>query len=147
MSENNDETVVMPNKTIHKQPPNQVSSMIAATREVCGNLMPQYLKALTIATELAIADTGTMSIIVMEGVDVKNKQLTKNPLTINLPDGRQVESTHVCEINIPGLPTTLKGHIVPNLAIALLFSSRVLGKDGCKVVFSNEKCSNYLRNR
>ena len=83
--------------------------------------MPQYLNALTIATELAIADTGATSIFVMEGGDAKNKRRAKNPLTINLPDSRQVKSTHVCDINIPGLPATLKGHIVPNLAVASIF--------------------------
>ena len=58
VSDNNDETVVMSNKTIHKQLPKGVSSIAEAAREVYGNPVPQYLNALTIATALAIADTG-----------------------------------------------------------------------------------------
>ena len=100
--------------------------------------MPQYLNALTIATKLAITDTGTASIFVMEGVNIHNKQPAKKPLTINLLDGRQVKSTHVCDINIPGLPTTLIGHIVPKLVVALLFGICVLCKAGCTVVFNDK---------
>ncbi len=49
-------------------------------------------------------------------------------------------STHMCDIIIPGLPTTLVGHIVPELSIASLFGIRVLTAAGCTVKFDNEKC-------
>jgi hypothetical protein len=62
----------------------------------------------------------------MDGVDVENKRLTKKPLIINLPDGRKVKLTHECNINIPGLPFTLTGHIVPTLAVASLIGTRPL---------------------
>ncbi len=53
----------------------------------------------------------------MEGVGVKNKSPATKLLTINLPNGRQMESTHVCNINIPGLPTMLmiNGAYSPNI--------------------------------
>ena len=76
----------------------------------------------------------------MDGVDVDNKQLASKPLTINFPDGRKVKSTHVCEIHIPGLPTVLKGHIVPNLAVASLMGIRPLCNAGCEVIFDKDKC-------
>jgi hypothetical protein len=43
----------------------------------------------------------------MEGTDVENKKVAVRPLTINLPDGRRVMSTHVCDITISvlNLPT------------------------------------------
>ena len=69
---NNDKTVVKLNVSSHKQtPPKQVSSIAAAARKVYGNLMPQYLNALTIATELAITDTSTMPIFIIVGVNAK----------------------------------------------------------------------------
>jgi hypothetical protein len=105
-----------------------------------GKPSTQYLNAMTIATNEAIADTGATSIFVMEGADVKNKRPALKPLTINLPDGRQIKLTHICDIDIPGQPTTLTGHIVPLLAIASLFGIRVLCKAGCKVVFDDDKC-------
>jgi len=68
-------------------------------------------------------------------------------LTINLTDGRQVKSTHVCDINIPGLPTTLTGHIVHNLEVALLFGILMLCKAGCTVVFSDKTCNVYFKKK
>jgi len=49
-------------------------------------------------------------------------------------------STHMCDIIIPSLPTTLVGHIVPELSIASLFGIRVLTEAGCTVKFDIEKC-------
>ncbi len=76
----------------------------------------------------------------MDRVDVEIKQSATKPLTVNLPDGKKIKSTHVCNINIPGLPITLMGHIIPYLKIALLIGIRPLFKVGCKVIFDNEKC-------
>jgi hypothetical protein len=63
-----------------------------------------HLKVIIIATNQAIADTGGTSIFIMDGVDVENKCIATQPLTINLHDGKKVISTHVCDIRIPGLP-------------------------------------------
>jgi hypothetical protein len=105
-----------------------------------GNPKPQYLNAITIATNLAVADMGAMSIFIMGRVDVENKRLATKPLTVNLPDGRKIKSTHVCNIDIPGLPIALTGHIILDLKIALLFGICPLCKVGCKVIFENEQC-------
>ncbi len=114
---------------------------LAATAQILfGNPMQQYLNAVTIATNEAIADTGATSIFIMEGVDVENKRVTKKPLIINLPDGRKVKLTPVCDITIPELPFMLTGHIVPTLAVASLIGIRSLCKAGCKVVFDDKKC-------
>ena len=58
---------------------------------------------------------------VMDGIPAHNMQKTTCPLKVALVDGWGVMSTHMCNIIIPGLPTTLIGHIVPELAIASLF--------------------------
>ncbi len=46
----------------------------------------------------------------------------------------------MCDIIIPGLPTMLVGHIVPELSIASLFGIHVLTEAGCTVKFDIEKC-------
>jgi hypothetical protein len=112
----------------------------AAARIFLGPTLHEALNALTIATLHAIADTGATSIFIMDSVNVINKRMTLKPLTINLPDGRKVRSTHVCDNAIPGLPMVLTGHIVPNLALALLIGIRPLCKAGCRVIFDNYKC-------
>ncbi len=142
-----DITVVMSNAISKRVEPKRAPTSLADTaRRMFGNPMPQYLNALTIAASQAIADTGATLIFVMEGVDVKNKRPATKSLTINLPDFRQVKPTHICDIDIPGLPTMLTGHIVPNLAIAL-FGIRVLCKAGCKVVFDDNKCDVYFKDK
>ena len=72
-------------------------------------------------TKHAIADSGATQIFVMDGTPVINKRPTTQPLQVALADGCQVMSTHMCDIQIDGLPVTLMGHIIPNLSIALLF--------------------------
>jgi hypothetical protein len=99
---NDDITVIMPNATTKRLEPRRAQTSIPATaRQMFGNPMPQYLNALRIAASQAIADTGATSIFVMEGINVKNKRPVTKPLMINLPDGRQVKSMHICDINIP----------------------------------------------
>jgi hypothetical protein len=62
--------------------------------------------AIAIAALHAISNTGATSIFIMKGTPVKNLRRTDNPITVSLPDGTEVSSTHICDINIPGLPTT-----------------------------------------
>jgi hypothetical protein len=49
-------------------------------------------------------------------------------------------SMHVCNVIIPGLPTVLASHILPDMTTASLFGIRILCKAGCTVVFKNDKC-------
>jgi hypothetical protein len=49
---------------------------------------------------------------------------------VALADGRQVLSTHECNIHIDGLPTVLTSHIIPDLSIASLFGIQVLTDAG-----------------
>jgi hypothetical protein len=75
------------------------------------------------------------------------RHVATKPLTVNLPDSRKVKLTHACDINIPGLPVTLTGHIIPDLKTSLLIDIRPLCKVGCKVVFDNEKCDVVYKGR
>jgi hypothetical protein len=76
----------------------------------------------------------------MEGADVVNKCRASKPLSINMPDGRKMKSTHICNITIPGLPCILTGQIVPHLAVASLMGIRPLCNAGCTVTFDHNKC-------
>ncbi len=114
--------------------------MVAIALGLFGNPMPQYLNDLTIATNQVIADTGAISIFIMEGANLDNNRDALSPLTINLHDGKKVQSTHVCDINILGLPMVLTGHILPSLTIASLIGIQPSCKAGQKVIFDNEKC-------
>jgi hypothetical protein len=64
-------------------------------------------KVLAFANTHAIADTGATSIFVMTGTPMTNIHSAMDPLTINLPNGEIVNSTHICDIIISGLPMIL----------------------------------------
>ncbi len=130
----NDEVTIVTSNLATKSSQKEQSQ---PTSLLYGNPKPQYLNAITIAMNLALADTGATSIFVMDIVDVENKRLATKPLTVNLPDGRKIKSTHVCDINIPGLPVILMGHIIQVLKIASLIGICPLCKVGCKVIFDN----------
>jgi len=78
---------------------------------------------------------------------MKNIRSTMDPLTINLPNGEIIHSTHICDISIPVLPMILTGHIVPGLSMASLMVIRVLCKAGCKVIFADTKCEVKYKNK
>ncbi len=88
----------------------------------------------------AVADTGATSIFIMKGTAMRNVYQATQPLTINLPDGKMVKSTHLCGLMIPGLPTLLEGHIVPDLTVTSLVGIHILCKAGCIVVFMDTAC-------
>jgi hypothetical protein len=83
-----------------------------------------------IPTTHAVADTGATSVLVMKNTPMKNIRPTTNPLNINLTDGRIVKSTHICDLEIPGLPHVLEGHIVPELTVVSLVGIRIFCKLG-----------------
>jgi hypothetical protein len=142
-SDDDDRTVITSNcsrTTIEPLRPHRPHAFNAAAQHLFGMPTQEALNAITIDTQQAIADTGATSIFIMDGVDVDNKRVATNPITINLPDGRKVLSTHKCDFIIPGLPTKLIGHIVPGLAVASLVGIRPLCKAGCRVIFDDEKC-------
>jgi hypothetical protein len=134
--------------TRSRQTPQQLPTLVELVAyTLYGIPQPKYINAITIAPTHAVADTGATSIFVMDGVDVANKRVATKPLTVNLPDGRKVKSTHACNINIPGLPVTLTGHIIPDLKTALLIGICPLCKMGCKVVFDDVKCDVVYKGR
>jgi hypothetical protein len=51
--------------------------MAETARKLFGNPMPQYLNAITIATNQAIADTGATFIFIMDGVEVEKQENNK----------------------------------------------------------------------
>jgi hypothetical protein len=146
ISKSNCSLTACPHHVVQTNPDSQ-PSLAATAWHLFGAPTPQYLNAITIATLQAIADTGAMSIFIMEGAPVKNIWPATKQLTINLPDGSQVKSTHLCNITIPGLPIVLTGHIVPRLSIASLIGIHVLCKAGCKVVFTKNFCSVIYNNK
>jgi hypothetical protein len=68
----------------------------------------------------AVTNTGATSVFVLEGTPCKTKRLAENPITISLPTVTKFTWTHICNIEIPGLPFTLEGHIKPEMKMVSL---------------------------
>ena len=65
----------------------------------------------------AILDSGATSNFLMTTAHVANKERIDDGITVSLPDGNKVKSTHECTLNITGLPIAARrGHIIPGLA-------------------------------
>ncbi len=93
-----------------------------------------------ITLSLAVADTGATLFFLTKDAPCQNKRQATNPITVTLPDSCKIMSIHICNITIPGLPTVLTGHIMPDMTTALLFGTQVLCKAGCTETFDDFKC-------
>ena len=103
---------------------------------------------ITRAVKHAISDSGATGHFLVEGAPVVNKQIAKRPIAITLPNGKIIQSTHTCNLDIPWLPSEItEAHIVPGLAHASLISTRKFCDAGCKVVFDLQECRVYYKNR
>ena len=61
----------------------------------------------------------------VQGSPVVNKTLTASPLKITLPNGKMIQSTHTCNLDILWLPNTVtEAYIVPGLSHSSLISKR-----------------------
>ena len=104
------------------------------TRHTAWNTMKKADPSIQIALNTAIADAGATAHFLLPGAPVTNVQPTQHPLTINLPDGGTIKSTHTCLLDMPWLPFTARiAHIVPGLAHTSLVLISTLCDAGCKV--------------
>ena len=94
--------------------------------------------------EHGISDTGATGNFLTPNAPVKNKnKVAKHPITINLPNGAIVRSTHTCNMDIDRLPDNVTAlHIVPALQQSLA-STWKLCDAGYRVEYANEGCRIY----
>ena len=89
---------------------------------------------INITIDQEISDAGVTGNCFLTGTHVKNIKISTNPLTINLPDGYQIKSTHTCQLEISCIAVEEKeAHIVPGLAHTSLVSIKVLCNAGCNL--------------
>ena len=75
------------------------------------------VSGIKIGVDFAIADAGATGHFLVPGAPVLDLAETTQPLSINLPDGDTLTSTHTCELDLPSLPNEArKAHIGPGLA-------------------------------
>ncbi|KAL7533212.1 hypothetical protein ACHAWF_004382, partial [Thalassiosira exigua] len=79
---------------------------------------------------------------------VSNVKKAIKPLTIHLPNGDTIQSTHTCLLKRPDLPRAVRvAHIVPGLSHSSLVSVKVLCDAGCEVTYEGDKCNVTYKNK
>jgi hypothetical protein len=94
--------------------------------------------------QYAIFDSGATTHFLVYGAHFVNRRPANKPLTIRLPNGKYILSTHTCNLDIPWLPQTItEAHMVPGLLHSSLLSTRKFCNAGCKVSFDIHECRIY----
>lgn len=100
------------------------------------------------AVKLAILDSGAIGHILVAGAPAVNVVPEKNPINILLPNGKRIQSTHTCNLDIPWLLAHItEAHIGPGLSHSSLISTRKFCDAGCTIVFDEEECRVYRDNK
>jgi hypothetical protein len=86
----------------------------------------------------AILDSGATGHFLRTDSPCCNRQPTQCPLTVRLPDGSTMQSTHTATLHLPGLPITARtAHLFPTLHAGALLSVALLCDHGCTVTFTS----------
>ena len=103
-------------------------------------------KTTTRLVEFAISGSGATVHFLVEGAPIVNKREAEQPVTIKLPDGTLIYSTHIGNLDIPWMPDSMAtAHIVPGLSHSLLISTEVFCDAGCKVTFEDWVCKVHYK--
>jgi hypothetical protein len=88
--------------------------------------------------ETAIVDSGCTGHFLLVNTPCLNKIKSQNPLTVRLPNGATMESSHTAALNIPELNKAASiAHISPGMANHSLLSVGQLCNEGYTVTFRN----------
>jgi hypothetical protein len=88
--------------------------------------------------ETAIVDSGCTGHFLLVNAPCLNKVKSQNPLTVRLPNGATMESSHTAALNIPKLNAAASiAHVSPGMANHSLLSVGQLCKEGYTVTFKN----------
>ena len=98
--------------------------------------------------EWAILDSFATSHFLVIALPTSDLQDAKNPLSVKLPDGARVNSTHMCTLSIPELPSKARiAHIIPGLTAYSLLSIVQLCNAGCEVIITKIACTVHYKGR
>ena len=119
------------NKNTHSERDNYTADKILSTVDINMESIKDW----------EILDSGATSHFLVTAAPITNITPESNPLTVKLPYGACVSSTHTCTLNLTQLPTRAReGHIIPGLTSRSLMSVIKPCKAGCEVTFTKIYC-------
>ena len=84
----------------------------------------------------SILDSGATSHFLVTDASATGISVATNPVTVTIPDGSKLTSTHKRELDLPQLPKAARsGHVIPGILAYSLMSVVTLCNSGCKIVF------------
>jgi hypothetical protein len=90
--------------------------------------------------DTAILDSGCTSNFLSATAPCNNEQEAHVPLSVNMPNGTTIQSSHTCELLLADLPPQARNaHILPGLVHNSLISVGQLCDSGCNVTFTQEQ--------
>jgi hypothetical protein len=99
---------------------------------------PSFTEVTT--NDTAILDSGCTSNFLSATAPCSNKQKAHIPLSVNMPNGTTIQSSHTCDLLLADLPPQArKAHILPGLVHNSLISVGQLCDNGCSVTFTQEQ--------
>jgi hypothetical protein len=88
--------------------------------------------------ETAIVESGCTGHFLLVNAPWLNKVKSQTPLTVRLPNGSTMDSSHTAELNIPEMnAVTSIAHVSPGMAKHYLLSAGKLCNEGYIVTFKN----------
>jgi hypothetical protein len=88
--------------------------------------------------DTAIVDYGCTGHFLLVNAPCLNKVKYQTPLTVRLPNGATMESSHTADLNIPELNAAAsKAHVLPGMANHSLLSVGQLCNEGYIITFKN----------
>jgi hypothetical protein len=92
------------------------------------------------ANDTAILDSGCTSNFLSATAPCSNKQEAHFLLSVNMPNGTTIQSSHTCDLLLADLPPQArKAHILPGRVHNSLISVGQLCDNGCSVTFTQEQ--------
>jgi hypothetical protein len=150
IDDDDDTTVITSNCSSRHPPPSDAATTSTMSPSSSGTTTSTASIAntinITLGTTEAIADSGATAHFLLPNVPINNKRKADHPLNITLPDGEVIQSTHVGNLNLPGLgDSATLTHVVPGLAHSSLLSIKQLCDNGCHVIFTKNDCKVYRK--
>ena len=120
--------------------PHEYATTTSAPRPHWADTPQTHPQALS-RTNSALSDSGATSHFLVDGAHAINIHRDPNPITVHLPDGKTIRSTHTCNLDIPWLRgAATQAHIVPGLTHASLVSTAKFCDTGYTVIFDALEC-------
>ena len=97
---------------------------------------------LPLNTYNAISDTGATAHFLTTDAPAINIKAAVVPLTVTMPDGNKLTSTHTCNLDIPWLPANVtEAHIIPGLSHSSLIAASKFCDNGYTLTYNADSCT------